>query len=344
MQLFPSQQDLNNHSQYDCNKICSILPSSQLKKCKTGEMIPENILKFTSYEKQLTVPFIIYADFECLLQEIQDAALPNASHIHVPYSFAYKIVCSFNPALNKFVAYKIVCSFNPALNKFVTYTGLDSPKVFISKLTEDAHYIYNTYLKHCKPMQPLNSDEQIAFDNSELCYICQSALDDTKVRDHCHLTGTFRGAAHSKCNLNFKIQKFIPIIFHNLSGYDLHLFVKDLAYDYEAIDILPQNKEKYISLSKSLIVDKYVDKSGVEKSVYLKLRFLDSFRFMASSIDKLAKNLAPEIAIQMERLKVLYNKPTYIGFAVLDLSKLLMYDFYYNFLKPLYNDNVPRSI
>lgn len=77
-----------------------------------------------------------------------------------------------------------------------------------------------------------------------------------------------------------------------MSGYDLHLFVKDLSYDNESIEILPLNKEKYIALTKRVLVDKFIDqKSKQEKSVYLKLRFLDSFRFMSCSLDKLATNL-----------------------------------------------------
>ena len=76
--------------------------------------------------------------------------------------------------------------------------------------------------------------DRITYNNSNNCWICQEAFSEKedgrakgnlKVRDHCHWTGKFRGAAHSKCNLRLKEQTFIPIIFHNLKGYDSHIFI-----------------------------------------------------------------------------------------------------------------------
>ena len=67
-----------------------------------------------------------------------------------------------------------------------------------------------------------------------------------KVWDHCHFTGRFRGAAHNLCNLWYSKLKFIPVIFHNLSGYDSHLFIKNLGFTEGNIDCIPNNEEKYI--------------------------------------------------------------------------------------------------
>lgn len=66
--------------------------------------------------------------------------------------------------------------------------------------------------------------------------------------DHCHLTGEYRGAAHSKCTINFKLPSFIPVYFNNLAGYDVHLFIKDPANTDDPIEVIPNNKEIYISL------------------------------------------------------------------------------------------------
>jgi len=104
----------------------------------------------------------------------------------------------------------------------------------------------------------------------------------TKVRDHDHLTGKFRGAAHSYCNLNYRNPNFVPVFIHNLSGYDTHLFIKELAYDTNEIKLIANNEEKYITFSKYVKVGK---KNGIH------LKFLDSFRFMSKSLAELANNL-----------------------------------------------------
>ena len=105
------------------------------------------------------------------------------------------------------------------------------------------------------------------------------------------MSGKFRGAAHNECNINYKVSKFIPVVFHNLSGYDSHLFIKKLRGDNgENINCIPINEEKYISFGRRVIVDKY-EKEGKEKLVTRELRFIDSFRFKASSLDALSKNL-----------------------------------------------------
>jgi len=93
------------------------------------------------------------------------------------------------------------------------------------------------------------------------CHICDGELGDDRVRDHCHFTGIFRGSAHNGCNLNYKAPKFIPVIFHNLSGYDSHLFIKKLARNREKITCIPNNEEKYISFSKE-VVDEFSNKEG----------------------------------------------------------------------------------
>ena len=80
-------------------------------------------------------------------------------------------------------------------------------------------------------MSPLTEKEQYEFEKAKICWICQKEFGERekKGRDHCHFTGKYRGAAHNKCNLQFKKPKFTPVIFHNLSGYDAHLFVKNLG-------------------------------------------------------------------------------------------------------------------
>ena len=115
------------------------------------------------------------------------------------------------------------------------------------------------------------------------------------MRDHCHYSGIYRGAAHSLCNLQYKIPSYIPVVFHNLSGYNAHMFIKELASsspEGAKMGIIPKNKEDYITFSISIEVDKYINKNGEEKSKEIDLRFIDSFKFMSSSLDPLVNNLA----------------------------------------------------
>ena len=109
-------------------------------------------------------------------------------------------------------------------------------------------------------MIPLTLKEMDRYKRSERCHICFKPFkeDNPKVRDHCHYTGRYRGPAHTKCNLQYKIPSYIPIVFHNLSGYDAHLFIKELAAS-------SKNKEDYISFSIKVEVDKYIDKNGIER-------------------------------------------------------------------------------
>ena len=71
--------------------------------------------------------------------------------------------------------------------------------------------------------------DKLVYDNSTLCHICNEELDEDRVRDHCHLSGKFRGAAHEVCNLKYTVLKFFPVVFHNLPGYDSNLFIKTLG-------------------------------------------------------------------------------------------------------------------
>ena len=143
--------------------------------------------------------------------------------------------------------------------------------------------------------------DKLVYDNSTLCRISNEELGKDRVRDHCHLTGKFRGAAHEICNLKYKIPKFFPVVFHNLSGYDSHLFIKKLGNSKGGISCIPHNEENYISFTKQVIVDKFVNEEGKQVNVKRELRFIDSLRFMASSLDKLSSNLKIDQFVNLKK-------------------------------------------
>ena len=118
---------------------------------------------------------------------------------------------------------------------------------------------------------------------------------DPKVRDHCHYTGKYRGPAHRGCNLRYRIPNYIPIAFHNLSGYDVHLFIREIGQKFNTgkIGVIAENK-KYISFNVDVVEYTYTDDSGKVEEKKIQLRFIDSFRFMASRLDSLTNNLVKE--------------------------------------------------
>ena len=109
-----------------------------------------------------------------------------------------------------------------------------------------------------------------------------------KVRDHSLYTGKYRGATHSICNLRYKIPKEIPVSFHNGSTYDYHLIIKKLAKEFEGqFECLGENTEKYITFP--VPIKKDLDNG---KTITCKIKFIDSFRFMSSSLSSLVDNLS----------------------------------------------------
>ena len=275
---FSTKDALNKHREYCYNNECvkMIMPP------------PGSFLRFKNFVHSEKAPFVIYADFECKVKPIHNCKPnPNKSYTHKyqkhePTSFTYYIIC-FNNS---------VCE--PILR---TYTkekqeDPDTVDIFIKWLEEDVKEIANI-----KPKEMIFTKEDMEqFNKASDCWICGEALENDRVRDHCHYTGRYRGAAHNSCNLKYKKPKNIPVFFHNLSGYDSHLFIKKLASSNknENIDCIPNNKEKYISFSKTIRTGHYINKKGETKDKTFKIVFKDSLKFMGSSLEALVKNLPKE--------------------------------------------------
>ena len=287
---FQSEKSLEKHIEY-CQNNEAVKIEMPMNEDKEGNTSPVYI-KFNHFHKKMRVPFVVYADFESFTEKIDtcqpddDRSFTNRYQKHRPSGFSYLIKC-----FDK----------NVYPSKLVQYTA-DSPydndvsKLFVESLESDIKDIYKRF-KFEKKMEMTKEDE-IDYIKSTICHICEGELGDDKnyrkVRDHCHLTGKYRGAAHSICNLKYKIPKFVPVIFHNLSGYDSHLFIKNLGKSEGKIDCIPNNEEKYISFTKQILVDTFMNKEGEEKEVKRYIRFIDSFKFMAASLDSLVKNVPKE--------------------------------------------------
>ena len=174
------------------------------------------------------------------------------------------------------------------------YRGKDFMKKFCKSLKEHPTRIIS-YEK--KKIIPLTKEEKINYNDQIVCYICKKEFDTTdkknyKVRDHCHYTGKYRGAAHNICNLRYKVLKEIPVVFHNDSTYDYHFIIKELVKKFEGnFDCLGENTEKCITFSVPL--KKKIENKNLE--ITYKIKFIDSFRFMSSSLSRLVDNLSEGI-------------------------------------------------
>ena len=232
----------------------------------------------------MKLPFVIYTDLECLLEKMS-TCINNLNE-------------SSTTKINKHVpsGYSIFthCSFDESKNELNYYRGKDCMKKFSKDLREHSSKIINF---EKKKMIPLTTEEKIYHNKQKICYICKKEFNNNdkknyKVRDHCHYTGEYRGAAHNICNLRYKVLKEIPIVFHNGSTYDCHFIIKELVKEFEGkFECLGENTEKYITFSVS--IKKKIENKDLE--ITYKIKFIDSCRFMSSSLFKLVDNLSKRI-------------------------------------------------
>ena len=145
-------------------------------------------------------------------------------------------------------------------------------------------------------------EDENNYQNSECCWICNEKIIKDKVRDHCHITSKFNGAAHKECNSKLRIPRKMPIIVHNLEGYDGHLIFRELN-NFKDIDIhvIPKTNERYMSII-------------VNNSII----FLDSLQFCKASLDSLAGNLQDNdfkhllTEFPKDKLELLRKKDSYL--------------------------------
>ena len=281
---FKSPDSLDKHKEYCYNNECVKI-----------SMPPQNtFLRFKNFRYSEKAPFAIYADFESLIKPLDNCDPdPNRSYTkkyqkHEPISFCYYIKC-FNDSLCKEI-------FNDdtkgkQLNTYIKTKpeDPDAIDVFIKWLEDDVKFLANIEQKK----MVFTKEDEKQFNTASDCWICGEELGNDRVRDHCHYTGRYRGAAHNKCNLNYSKPKSVSVFFHNLTGYDSHLFIKKLgsSNNKENIKCIPNNEEKYITFTKTIITGQYTNKKGEDKNKTFDIVFKDSLKFMSSSLGALVNNL-----------------------------------------------------
>ena len=246
----PVEENFEDHimsKHYDCNNDCNLeLPAEGAT------------MKFKNFKNMMERPFVVYADFECSL-------LPTDMADKVAKHEPNSAMCYF------------VCTYDSSRNKLYKFEGVDCVINMIEQLRVLSKRCIEE-MQHNQDMKLTEADKK-DFCNATQCHICKGPFGDKcrKVRDHCHRTGCYRGAAHNACNINYYLNRYLPVVFHNLRGYDSHIFLKKafevIGETKESIDAIPQSGEKMMTFK---IGD---------------LKFIDSYQFLGASLDKLVESL-----------------------------------------------------
>ena len=301
LQCFSSDRVLSNHKD-----ICIQVNGTQAIKMPNKD---NNILKFNNFHKQQPVPFVIYADFEAITEKVQgcrqegNKSYTEAYQIHTDCGYGYKVVCCYDDKYTKPIQ---------------LYRGEKAVYKFMENILEEVKYCKKVMKKYFNKPLRMTEENEREFEKATTCHICDKKYTekDIRVRDHCHITGKFRGSAHQDCNLKLRINPKeikIPVIFHNLRGYDSHFImqeigaiVKNNTYTKNGkeikmnINAIPNNMEKYMAFM-----------------LGNHLTFIDSFQFMSLSLDKLVSNLPAEALkytserFQKEKLNLMTRKGIY---------------------------------
>ena len=278
LQCFSKEEILLKHKEV-CIEINGV---QSIKMPEVGSKI-----EFKNFNKQMQAPFVIYADFEAITEPIHGCNQSNqqsfteAYQKHTDCGYGYKVVCCYDDKYSKPIKY---------------YRGEKAVYKFMQAMLDEVKYCRQTIkYKFNKPLVMSPEDED-KFQKSTSCHICGKKYEpnDRRVRDHCHITGKFRGSAHNQCNRDFTITNKIPVIFHNLKGYDSHFIMQEIGKIIETntyvdkkgetrqhkINVIPNNMEQYMAFM-----------------LGYNLVFIDSLQFMNQSLANLVKNL-PEDAFK----------------------------------------------
>uniref|UniRef100_A0A2S2NB19 DNA-directed DNA polymerase n=1 Tax=Schizaphis graminum TaxID=13262 RepID=A0A2S2NB19_SCHGA len=238
---------------------------------------PGSLLEFNAWKKTQRHPIVIYADFEAILKKSEKKCGNNTTIIQKHEAMSYGLLVKADDNIPVELLEKFNIPTSP-----VIYRGSEDnqnvAKHFVKSIVEIAENI-EKLLKTNTPII-LTPEQEHTHNLCNTCNLCKCnfSMENHKVADHCHLSGKFRQTLCNTCNLKLQTPNFVPCFFHNLSNYDAHFIVTELGYDSKTISVIPNSEEKFISFSK------YISNTFT-------IRFVDTLRFMASSLSTLASNL-----------------------------------------------------
>ena len=306
-----SEQTLSDHLIYcrgvDAPPCHAVFPEVNLE----SMYLPET--KFRHFQNMIKAPYVVYADTESIIRPTTTPTTNSnttQTSEHVPCSYFYIVVRSDGEVTN-----------------MSTYCGEDCMDEFFSNLECEIEKIRND-LKNIRPLE-MTKEDRDRHRAADLCWVCDGPFEDYqpgdthclwKVQDHDHITGEYRGAAHSKCNLLLRINAYhtpVPVFFHNLKNYDAHHLMsavgrteekETIITDKDGVPIMKTDKDGKDTNEPRTVTDGKL--SGIcqnmEKMISFswgQFRFVDSFAFLSSSLGQLVAN-TPKEDLRITRLYI----------------------------------------
>lgn len=285
LSAFHSMERLEQHRQ-DCYQsddfvVRELMPSSD-----------SNMLLFKSWEKTVSPPFVAYADIEAFNSPCEQTAGDNRVLLteHQPAAAGYAIVQRTGTAGPQ------LFTADNGLKIFQNGESESCIEKFLKSLEQTAKCVYQWNKIYSYQPKLKDSESNKAFNESSACHYCKVGFSDqnSKNWDHDHLTGEFKGASCSDCNLRAQLRRrFLPVFFHNLAGYDMHLLFTTALRRMKGwkLSVVPHSMERYLSLRAEMVVD-IVEFNGRQRPIFFTIQFLDSLQFLNCSLQSLMSNMA----------------------------------------------------
>ena len=317
---------LADKRQHHCVKWCpaclfpfydEVKRDEHFTRCRRNEptkiILPQNgdnYMKFKNPQRALEAPLMIYADFECLTEKVE-RAVENDMSASYTQTYQKHVPCGYAilPVRRS--------AAGPEYLPSSVYRGEDAVPDFLRTVVTLADDHHNNI---SKPLDMTKSD-WVNYNSAPECCICKKPVGNDRVRDHCHVSGKFRGPAHPQCNLEYKLTKDVTVGFHNLRRYDGHLIMQRMAELCEEmndieLEVVPKSVDDFLSFSVKVFKQKRKADGTPFKSFY-RIRFIDTCQFLLSGLDTLVANLEDaDFKAMKERfnpteMEVLTRKLTY---------------------------------